>query len=96
MTLYFLAISISCIVRIAIMCHIQEVVKDSCDRIQHIPNNIRTYRKRRRIHPVIIQQVPNATETNNQMPVIYINAVRDAVVESEEDYDPLTPPTGFI
>ena len=99
MGMYFIITSISCIVRMAIICHLEETLKDSCDRFQEIPNNIRRYtRSRKRINPVIIHPIPNAVETNINAPVVYLNAVADAVIveAKEEDFDLFTSPTEFI
>ena len=99
MAMYFIITSISCIVRMAIMCHLEETLKDSCDRFHKIPTNIRRYtRRRKRINPVIIHPIPNATETDIIAPIVYLNAVADAViVEAKvEDFDPFTPTTEFI
>ena len=108
MGMYFIITSISCIVRMAIICHLEETLKDSCDRFQEIPNNIRRgvlrlsnhthTRRRKRINPVIIHPIPNAVETNINAPVVYLNAVADAVIveAKEEDFDLFTSPTEFI
>ena len=83
----------------AIVCHIEDTLKDSCDRLNNLPRTIRTYRKRRkRIYPVVIEPIPNAVVTNENTPVVYLHAVRDAVVvdNDEEEVDPLTPPTQLI
>lgn len=96
--IYFIITSISCIVRMAILCHIEETLKESCDRACNRVRNIRTYRRRKRINPVIIEPIPDAIETNPNTPVVYVNAVRDAVVveSKEEEFDPLTLPTHLI
>lgn len=97
--MYFIITSITCIVRMAIMCHLEETWKESCDRFQEIPTNIRRYtRRRKRINPVIIHPIPNAVETDINAPIVYLNAVADAVIveAKQEDFDPFTPPTEFI
>ena len=83
----------------AIICHLEETLKDSCDRFQEIPTNIRRYtRRRKRINPVVIHPIPNAVETDINAPIVYLNAVADAVIveSKEEEFDPFTPPTEFI